>query len=312
MGKKKNVDMSAETTVEKKVSKKAMVIWEDLYTDLDGRIAEALREARVKPEQLVTMSDGEITAIEGIGETGLEEIRAKYAADINAEPTQNSSELSDSSELNETQSPVSTLRPANKRHSFRGGKAIRTAKSKVDRTKTYSVEDAVKLVKDVNITKFDASLTLHLNLREKISRVEVNFPFVAGAKKRVAIATDELLADIEKGVIDFDILLTTPAMMPRLAKHARVLGPKGLMPSPKSGTVVANPEAKKKEFEGGKTVVKPEAKYPLMHVTVGKLSQKSEELVANIEALLEAVKAKNIDKAVLASTMSPGIKLQLN
>ncbi len=84
------------------------------------------------------------------------------------------------------------------------------------------------------------------------------------------------------------------------------------MPSPKAGTVTPDPEKKAKEFEAGKTVVKAEAKFPLMHVTVGKIDQKEEELVANIKALLDAVKLKNVTKATLASTMSPGVKLQLN
>jgi large subunit ribosomal protein L1 len=135
---------------------------------------------------------------------------------------------------------------------------------------------------------------------------------MAGAAKKVAIVTDELLKDIEKGKIEFDILVTSPAFMPKLAKFAKVLGPKGLMPSPKAGTVTPDPEKKAKEFEAGKTVVKAEAKFPLMHVTVGKINQADEELIANIKALLDAVKLKNVTKATLASTMSPGVKLQLN
>jgi len=307
MGKKKNVDMSAEMPAETKSSKKKMTIWEDLYTDLSPRIASALREARVKPDQLTIMQDGEITAIEGIGEVGLEEIRAAYAPEVTLEVKEESAPVGSE----ESAEQASTIRPANKRHDFRGGKAIKAAKSKVDRTKSYEVNKAVQLVKATNITKFDAALTLHLNLKDKMSRVEVTFPHMAGAAKRIAIASEEILAELEKGIINFDILLTTPAMMPRLAKYARVLGPKGLMPSPKSGTITPDPESKKKEFAGGKTVVKGEAKFPLMHVTIGKVSQKDEELVANIMAILEAVKPKNINKAVLASTMSPGVKLLL-
>jgi len=307
MGKKKNIDMAIDPNEEsvakpKKTSQK-MTIWEDLYQDLNPRVGEALRNARVKPEQLVTMSDGEITAIAGIGEEGLEEIRAKYAPDAIME------------ELKQHDVPqedlTKTATPRKPRHPNRGGKKIRAMKSKVDRTKLYEVIEAVKLVKQTNITSFDSTITLHLNLKEKISKVEVTYPFAAGAKKKIAIADDVLLKEIEKGILNFDILLTTPAMMPKLAKYARILGPKGLMPSPKAGTVTTDPEARRKEFEGGKTMVKAEAKYPLLHAVIGKTSQKEEELTANIKALLAAVKLSKIDKAVLAATMSPGVKLLL-
>ena len=314
MGKKKDVvmDASQEAVVsEKKVAKKkSMTIWEELYTDLAPHVAEALRAARVKPEQLATMADGELTAIEGINDTALEEIRSKYPTDLSAEASAKAND--ETTELQEAEKKAGP-KPANHRHLYRHGKAIMAAKSKVDRTKFYSVEEAVKLVKATNTTKFDATVTLHLNLnpKEKLTRAEVTFPHMAGAAKRVAIVSDELLKDIDAGKIEFDILLTTPAFMPKLAKYARVLGPKGLMPNPKSGTVTPNPEAKAKEFAGGKTVVKAEPKFPLMHITVGKVGQKPEELVANIMALVEAVKRKNITKAVLAATMSPGVKVQL-
>lgn len=296
-------------------AQKSMTIWEELYTDLAPNVSEALRLARVKPEQLTNMTDGDITAIQGITENGLEEIRSKYSPDLSAPVVESTAiESVESHDHTETEEVVAGPRPANKRHDFKNGKAIRASKSKVDSQKKYSLEEAIKLVKNTNITKFVSTITLHLNLitKDAPTRIEITFPFAAGAKKRVAIVTDELLAEIEKGKIEFDILVTSPAFMPKLAKYAKVLGPKGLMPSPKAGTVAADPEKKAKEFEAGKTVVKAEAKFPLMHVTVGKINQPESELLANIKALLDAIKLKNVTKATLASTMSPGIKLQLN
>jgi len=310
MGKRK--DTTGKVAPKKQ---KSMTIWEELYSDLSPNIAEALRTARVKPDQLTGMTDGDIMAINGVSENGLEEIRTKYQPDIAtpvAESTTQSEEgLPAEVSLSETKEGP---RPANKRHDFRGGRAIKTSKSKVDPQKKYELKEAVKLLKSTNITKFVSTVTLHLNLvtKDTPTRVEPTFPFVAGATKRVAIVTDELIKDIEKGKLEFDILVTSPAFMPKLAKYAKVLGPKGLMPSPKAGTVTNDPEKKAKEFAGGKTVVKAEAKFPLMHVTVGKINQKEEELIANIKALLDGVKLKNVTKATLASTMSPGIKLQLN
>jgi large subunit ribosomal protein L1 len=295
-------------------AKKSMTIWEELYTDLSPNVAEALRLARVKPEQLTNMADGDITAIQGITENGLEEIRAKYSPDLSVAPVEAISESTESEASKAAAVEAEGPRPANKRHLFKNGKAIRAAKSKVDPQKKYGLEEAVKLLKSTNITKFTSTVTLHLNLvtKDTPTRVELTFPYMAGAAKRIAIVSDELLADIAKGKIEFDILLTTPAFMPKLAKFAKVLGPKGLMPSPKAGTVTPDPEKKAKEFAAGKTVVKAEPKFPLMHVTVGKIDQPEAELLANIKALLDAIKLKNVTKATLASTMSPGIKLQLN
>ncbi|MBP9702734.1 hypothetical protein KBD69_03535 [Candidatus Woesebacteria bacterium] len=307
MGKRKE-----STTVAPK-KQKSMTKWEELYTDLSDHTAMALREARVKPEQLKNMADGELTAINGISESALEEIRAKYSADVASVDSSVESESSESTEAPVVVEEVGII-PPNKRHDFRGGKAMTTAKSQVDRNKNYGIEEAVALVKKTNITSFNATVTLHLNLTAKDAptRVELTFPHAAGAAKKVAIVSDELLAKLDKNIIDFDILITTPAFMPKLAKYAKFLGPKGLMPNPKAGTVTPNPEAKAKEFEGGKTQVKAEPKYPLMHVTVGKTSQPEAELVANIRAMIEAVRPKFIVKATLAATMSPGIKLSLN
>lgn len=312
MGKRKD-----STTVAPK-KQKVMTKWEELYSDLSTNVAEALRVARVKPEQLVTMTDGDITAIEGINENGLEEIRAKYlpaVAGAEEGPTDLTTTAVPATPIvTEEPAITSTVRPANKRHLYKNGMAIKTAKSQVDRAKLYELSEAVKLLKKTNITKFASTVTVHINLQGKDapSRVELTFPHMAGAAKKVAIVSDELLASIEKGVLDFDILVTHPSFMPKLAKYAKVLGPKGLMPSPKAGTVTPNPEAKAKEFAAGKTMIKAEPKFPLMHITVGKIDQKEEELVANIRTLLDAVKPKFIGKAVLASTMSPGIKLQLS
>ncbi len=281
--------------------------WETVYSDLSSRTAKALREARIHPEKLPQMTDGEILAIEGIGDKGLEEIREKY-------PAGEKIELKEDELKEEVSTPNSSDRstwPANKRHLFRNGKKIKSARAQVDKNKLYEPKEAIELLKKVNIANFNATITLHLNLKERLPKVEVSFPYSTGKTKKIEIATDETLAKIEKGQLDFDILIATPAMMPKLAKYARILGPKGLMPNPKMGTVTNDPEKKKKELEGGKTIIKSEPKFPLMHVNIGKIEQKTDELVANLETVISAVKPKNILSATLASTMSPGIKIQV-
>jgi hypothetical protein len=144
-----------------------MTIWEELYTDLTPNVAEALRLARVKPEQLVNMTDGDITAIQGIFDNGLEEIRSKYSPDMTIAPSDSALVTADSAATSPEAVEIVGPRPANKRHDFRNGKAIRAAKSKVDPQKKYELTEAIKLVKSGNITKFVSTLTLHLNLVNK-------------------------------------------------------------------------------------------------------------------------------------------------
>jgi H(+)-transporting ATP synthase subunit D len=123
-------------------------------------------------------------------------------------------------------------------------------------------------------------------------------------------AMKRLIAEIEKGIINFDILLAEPQMMPKLARVARVLGPKGLMPNPKNGTVTEKTEEASKKYAGGQVNFKTESKNPLLHLMVGKVSFGTDKLAENITAMLAAVKKSNIVNVTLKSTMSPGIKIK--
>ena len=156
------------------------------------------------------------------------------------------------------------------------------ARSRVDRTKEYALEDAVNLLKQTSYSKFDGTVTAHLNLTREVNPVEVSFPHSTGKSLRVAIVNDEVLEQIANEVIEFDVLLATPAMMPKLAKHARFLGPRGLMPNPKNGTVTNDPESKMASLQSGSVVVRAEKKANLMHVRVGKINQPETELVENV------------------------------
>ena len=114
--------------------------------------------------------------------------------------------------------------------------------------------------------------------------------------------------DIKAGKIEFDVLLATPDMMPKLAKLAKILGPKGLMPNPKQGTLIADPKAKKKELESGKITIRSERKAPLIHIVIGNTKMDTKNLVENLQSLLDVLKDKMI-KVSLAATMSPGVKV---
>lgn len=190
------------------------------------------------------------------------------------------------------------------------GKRYVAARSIIDKTKPYSIAEAVELVKRTSYGKFDSSVSVDAIVREIGDQGSVSFPYSTGKTLRVAIASDEVLFELESGNVNFDVLLTTPVFMPKLAKYARVLGPKGLMPNPKNNTIVQDPEARKKELEKGKVAIKSERKAPLVHMLVGKTSFESNQLVENIEALVTALDYR-LKKLTLSAAMGPGVKVKL-
>jgi large subunit ribosomal protein L1 len=190
--------------------------------------------------------------------------------------------------------------------------------SLVEKTRLYPLGDAISLVKQTSLTKFDGTVELHINLNpatlgdKKDFRGSVVLPHGTGKQVRVVIADDKILSDIEAGKINFDILVAHPSMMPRLAKVARILGPKGLMPNPKTGTVSPDPEKRAKELSTGSVNFKTEPDQPLIHLTVGKVSFEDKKLEENVKAILAAVGANKIAKATLSATMSPGVKIAVS
>jgi large subunit ribosomal protein L1 len=181
----------------------------------------------------------------------------------------------------------------------------------VDKTKTYSLKDALTLLPKIHLAKFDETIELHINTTQNGIRVNTNLPHGTGKKLKVAIANDKIIESVAKGKIDFDVLLAEPLMMPKLARIAKFLGPRGLMPNPKNGTISNNPKELAKKYEQGRLTIKTESKTPIMHVAVGKLSFGEKKLRENIQAVFIAVKPENIKNVTLKSTMSPGIKFKL-
>lgn len=190
------------------------------------------------------------------------------------------------------------------------GKKYKIARKKIDNNKLYKLPEALKLVKDTSFAKFDGTVEMHLvTKRDGISQ-NVKLPYSTGKKKRVEIADAETLKKLKKGKVDFDILLATPEMMPKLVPFAKLLGPRGLMPNPKSGTLIKD-KAQAKKFEGNTIQIKTEKDQPVIHTIIGKVSQKKAELEENAKAIIDALGAKQITKAYLTSTMSPSVKLEI-
>jgi large subunit ribosomal protein L1 len=211
--------------------------------------------------------------------------------------------------VEEVKTQVHKKQVAKSEKQFHSNKYLNLA-NLVDKTKTYSLIDGLKLLETLQRKTTDETVELHINTPATGVSGNVTLPHGTGKKTKVVIANDALIAEIEKGKIDFDILLAEPQMMVKLAKVAKILGPRGLMPNPKNGTVTSNPEEVAKKYEGGQVNFKTE-KAPILHLVVGKMSFGSEKLSQNIEALIAAIKKSNIVNVTLKSTMSPGIKIKV-
>ena len=206
-------------------------------------------------------------------------------------------------------------------------------------TNEYKIPDAIKRVKETSKTKFDASVETHINLdidpTKQIVRFLITLPHGTGKTQKIAVLSDKKvekadinlseadLSKIEKGDIkpgtDFDIFITQPKFMPKVAKIAKILGPVGLMPNPKNGTVAENIEKAVEEFKAGKVEIRTEQKAPIIHIVIGKVSFGEKELEENLQEIIKSLKQNKPQKAkpswiksiFLTSSMGPSIKLSL-
>jgi len=225
-------------------------------------------------------------------------------------------------------------------------KLSRRHKENVEKTKDkiYSnLDQAVQILQETATAKFVESVELHANLNidpkyaDQQLRTTVTLPHGVGKQVTIAVLTndenfdeaskagadivgnDELIENITQGNINFDLLIATPNMMPKLAKLGRVLGPKGLMPSPKSGTVSSTLTATLTDFKKGKFEYKAD-KTGIVHVTIGKVDFTTDQLVENLKAFYDSieknrpsgVKGKYFKSLSICSTMGPSIKLDCN
>jgi large subunit ribosomal protein L1 len=213
----------------------------------------------------------------------------------------------------------------------------------VDKTKAYTIDEAVALVKQTATAKYDEAIELHVRLgidptkSDQQIRGTITFPHGVGKTKRVAafvepekeaeakeagadiVGNEEMIDKIaQKGVLDFDVAIATPKMMPKLAKLARILGPRGIMPNPKTDTVGPNVAKMIEEQKAGKQSFKNDRAGNL-HQVFGRKSFTEQQLIENLQTIIDAVKRMKpasskgifLRSITIASTVGPGIKISL-
>lgn len=219
-------------------------------------------------------------------------------------------------------------------------KKRKEANAKVDAGKLYPLNEAMALVKEVNLTKFDASVDVHVRLgvdprkADQAIRGTVTLPNGTGKTKRVLVlctpdkeqeakdagadhvGLDEYIKKIEDGWTDVDVIVAMPTVMAKIGKIGRILGPRGLMPNPKTGTVTMDIAGAVNDVKGGKIAFRVD-KYGIIHSSIGRVSFTADQLLGNAEELLQTLlkmkpssaKGSYMKSVTVASTMSPGIKV---
>ena len=220
------------------------------------------------------------------------------------------------------------------------GKRYLEAAKKVDSTKFYSVDEAMKLAKETSYANFDATIEVAYNLNvdpkqaDQQIRGALVLPNGTGKSKKVVVfaegpqadqakeagadvvGSDDLVEKVQNGYLDFDVVIATPMMMAKVGRLGRILGPKGLMPNPKAGTVTMDVTKAINEIKAGKIEYRLD-KTNIIHVPVGKASFTEEQLANNFHTLMDAIikakpaaaKGQYLRSVVLTSTMGPGIKI---
>ena len=335
----------ADDTVEA-VKETTEVVEEVAKAEEAAEVAEDVVDAVAQTSKAVeAVAKGETEAVEQeehYAKAGKRSERAVKAAEAEAE-RQARKEAGDTTPqgdavANIEKGPAPKTRPLAERK----GKAYKKVSKLVDKTKSYSLAEALELATQTAVTKFDSTVEIHVRLgvdpkqADQNIRTTVTLPNGTGKDIKVAalVSADDVAAAKEAGAdfageeevmkllekenLSFDVLVATPQFMPKLGKFARLLGPRGLMPNPKAGTVSANPVQAIKEAKAGKVEYRVD-KQGIVHLGIGKVSFGPEKLLENANVFVNSLKAARpttlkgnyIISASVATTMGPSIKVEL-
>ena len=326
--------------LEKAAELKLEVSEKNTIAEIEAAIAGAAQEeAVVEAEQAEVVAEKADTYTAKAGkrsEKALKEAEEKAEKEARKEAGDTTPQDPEAEEARK-KGPAPKVRPLIERR----GKKYQAAAGKIEAGKVYNLTDAIKLATETATTKFDSSVEIHVRLgvdprqADQNIRSTVTLPHGTGKTVRVAvfapedqhaaakkagadvIGDEEFLKQLDKGTIDFDILVATPAYMPRLGKYARVLGPKGLMPNPKSGTVSADVVKAVTEAKAGKLEYRVD-KQAAIHLSVGKVSFGASKLEENARAFFtslqsqkpSSIKGQFVLSTAITTTMGPGIKVE--
>ena len=306
-------------------------------------VAEKVAEVKEKVE------DATADASEKISEVA-EEAREKFAKagkkskkhieEVKAEIERQARKLERAAEEAAGDKPKGA-KPITRPRIERRGKKYQEAAKLIEKGKVYNLKDAVELAIKTSPVKFDAALEAHVRLgvdpRQADQNIRTTLVLPNGSGKTVRVAVfapadickvakaagadiaedEEFLKQLEKGTINFDVLISTPQYMPKLGKFARVLGPKGLMPNPKAGTVTTDVEKAVKEAKAGKVEYRVD-KQSIVHIGLGKVSFGADKLLENANAFFDSLKAQKpaslkgsyVKSVYLTTTMGPSIEIE--
>lgn len=191
------------------------------------------------------------------------------------------------------------------------------AKAKIEPGKLYPLEEAITLTKQLALAKFDGAIELHLGLIAKkaqadshSTRGQFNLPHGTGKEKKIIVLTGEKIEEIAKTKkIDFDVALASPALMPQVAKIARILGPRGKMPDPKSGTVTDDPEAVAKQIQAGKVEYRLDGSN--VHQIIGRVSWPVDNLLNNAKAVIGLIGISRLRTIFVTSSIGPSVPVKV-
>jgi large subunit ribosomal protein L1 len=279
------------------------------------------------------------TSTKSVAKAGKRSAKALEAAEAKVEKEERKAEAAE--EATEDK-PKVQQKPARDKIE-RKGKGYRKSAELIDRTKSYTLAEALELATKTSHVKFDATVEVHVNLgvdprhADQNLRDTIVLPAGSGKNVRVAVFADtddvatakkagadiaageEFLQQLEKGTIDFDILVATPAMMPKLGKYARMLGPKGLMPNPKSGTVTTDVAKAVTEAKAGRVEYRVDST-GIVHVGLGKVSFGADKLAENAHAVFASIKGNKpasvkgayVKSVHITTSMGPSVKVDTN
>jgi len=245
-------------------------------------------------------------------EKTLNELKGKKTQDGHAKIEEPKEEKKDKKEsLDDTRDKEKKVEKGPK---YRSKKYL-NARSIIDRNKYYPINEALDLVKKTSYSKFAGSVELHIRLelskKKESVRGLIQLPHGTGKELKAGVIDDKMIEEIIKNKkTDYDILLATPQMMPKIARIAKILGPQGKMPNPKSGTVTATPEKSLEEIKKGKSEYKAD-KQGIIHLLIGKTSWENNKLVENYKTVMTSLIGQKLQTVTACATMGPGIKIAL-